>query len=570
MHGATRSSCLLAFTLLLGTTLLAMPAAGAVQQPECAAIEKWAATIDKRDRWQPLTGSRSWLPRAFEGDQFTTLFGVTALEWSPDDTKAVGTHIQSCMKAATQSKRYEAQKALNQARGYITGSLKAILGQAQQQKALADSKQASPSPSAQRQTQRAAKDRSAVSQATALDEALTELLALPDSPELLRALGMLRVVDFADPESYGTTYGQIGLRPGRKLLQALRNLDTDTHDPRVAEKIEGRYQALRDSAVAEKQAEIAGLDASLSSLQALSRMLPALAEQLGPALTTEDRAALGITIAEKRAAIQQTIVTRAKELIDQAPESEEGIQRVDRIVANTGKAIVDAQQLGEVHRYAKARQQAIAESILNAATAKLDTFPTTLAGLRELRQFIGETRTLRPYSGAAALDRFTAAAAARMTAVARGALPEFKQEVAALPDSRTGLEAAEDHVKQARAMKQIDEDVRAAYVASADARRAAIDRAVTAEFEAARQNAIEAGGDPDIVGYSFVDPNTASKLDFRDEKLVIVAIVGLKFAGSYDVSRDDVIVQGPNGTMVLTKNGNKLVGMGFNFRRQAE
>ncbi len=50
-------------------------------------------------------------------------------------------------------------------------------------------------------------------------------------------------------------------------------------------------------------------------------------------------------------------------------------------------------------------------------------------------------------------------------------------------------------------------------------------------------DAIEAGGDPDIVGYSFVDPNTASKLDFRDEKLVIVAIVGLKFAGSYDVRR---------------------------------
>ena len=70
------------------------------------------------------------------------------------------------------------------------------------------------------------------------------------------------------------TYGRIGLRAGRKLLQALRNLETDTRDPRVAPQLDARYQALHAAMSDKNVAEIEGLDASLESLQALSRKLP--------------------------------------------------------------------------------------------------------------------------------------------------------------------------------------------------------------------------------------------------------------------------------------------------------
>jgi hypothetical protein len=309
---------LFASFLLLVAALLSVPVGAAVNEPDCAVLEQWALSIDKKDRWEPLAGNRSWLPRVFQAEDFATLFGVAALDWTVEDTRVIGVHLNDCMKMASRARRYDAQKALVGARNYITGSLKGILVQAESRaaRAAADSSTVSrPAESRSRPTRPRAEDRLASRQQAALDEALSELLALPDTTELLRVLGMLRVVDFNDPESYGKTYGRIGLRAGRKLLQALRNLETDTRDPRVAPQLDARYQVLHAAMIDKNVAEIEGLDASLESLQALSRKLPSLQEELGSALTPEDRELLGSAIVDKRLAIQQTILGRASRLL---------------------------------------------------------------------------------------------------------------------------------------------------------------------------------------------------------------------------------------------------------------
>jgi len=565
---------LLASLLLLVAVLLSAPAGATINQPDCAALEQWVLTIDKNNRWEPLAGSRSWLPRAFEDGDFAALFGAAALDWTVEDTRVAGAHINDCMKAATRAKRYDAQKALAAARNYITGSLKGILVQAERMavRAPAGSKDNSQTAKSRtRPVRTEAAERLAARRQAELDEAMTELLALPDTPELLRALGMLRTVDFNDPESYGTTYGRVGLQPGRKLLQALRNLETDTRDPRVAPQLDARYQALHAVVITRNTAEIEELDASLNSLQVLSRKLPSLQEELGAALTSEDREVLGAAIVDKRLAIQQTILDRAKQLIDQSPESLEGIQRVDIIVANTEKAIVNAKQVNEVRDYARARQRAIGDALLESGIAKLDTFPGTREGLSGIRDYTNSlARSVVPYASKPVADRYNNAAVDRITAIARGALPGFKQELAALPESGYGLRAAEKHLEMAQSMREIEQDMRTAYVDAASQRRDAISEVLAQRKATQREKAIDAGGDPDIAGYTFVDTSNTSMLEFRDEKRVIFAVLGMKFAGDYDVSQDDVIIEGPNGTLVFTKHGEQLTGMGLTFQRQRD
>ena len=73
------------------------------------------------------------------------------------------------------------------------------------------------------------------------------------------------------------------------------------------------------------------------------------------------------------------------------------------------------------------------------------------------------------------------------------------------------------------------------------------------------------------MGYRFVDNEHLSLLEFRDEKLVIMNMMGMRTAADYQVSVDDVIIRAPNGTLVLARSGSgeatKLSGMGLVFRR---
>lgn len=562
MNLAIRLACravVLSLALTAMVAAIVPPVAGAtVRQPDCAALESWALAIDRNDRWQPIDGKRIWLPRAFEGAAFESLFGAEALDWSADDVKAMGVHLDICAKAAFAAKRNAERKALLAARGDIVGRLKGVLGQVARARVKAQARE-------QKQARREAlADTHRQKREVELDAALDELLGLPDSPELLRALAMLRAVDFADPESYGPTYGRVPVPSGRRLLAALRSLETDNHDPRVADRMEARFTALHETMLGGILAEIEGLNDSTRSLQILERKPAAIRQQLGAALSAEDEAQLGAAIADKRQSIRLAIVARGRRLIDEAGSKAAAVQRIQKLVDEAATAGLTPQQVAELRAYGRARQQDIGDAVLQLAATRFADYPSSLAGMEELRAFVKDTvasisrRASRP-----AMESFRRNLASSLTTMAEGALPEFEQNLAALDQDRDGLQAADAQLAAVRGWRDVGAEVRERYVEAARARRSEIAAMVLKVAQAQRQAAIAAGGDPALVGYRFVDAERLTSLEFRDERRVIFSALGMRFAGIYELSQDDVIVEGPNGSIVFARDGDRLSGMGL-------
>ena len=149
----------------------------------------------------------------------------------------------------------------------------------------------------------------------------------------------------------------------------------------------------------------------------------------------------------------------------------------------------------------------------------------------------------------------------------RASLPEFKQRLAALPENQSGLKEAETRLRNSQRWGGFDEETRAAYVAAAKKRRDEIAKAIEAAFAKRRAAALAAGGDPDLVGYTFADKTTGIVLEFSDERQAYITILGIKMPAPYKVDGDTVIVEGPNGRLVLDQREEFLVGMGMNMQR---
>jgi hypothetical protein len=213
-----------------------------------------------------------------------------------------------------------------------------------------------------------------------------------------------------------------------------------------------------------------------------------------------------------------------------------------------------------------------------AAETELPAIPETWAGIAALDQLnIRISKAVNRRASPEAAEDFVAALNARLAEVGRGALPEFKDQLAALPEDEEGLAKAEERVAHVKAWHVMEESVRLDYLDEAEERRdqiAAVVEKVREErravAEAERKKAIAAGADPRIVGHQWTDENDMMRLDFRDEETVFVAALGMKFAGTYKVSRDDIVVKGPHGQLVYSIRGETLVGNGAVFRKSGD
>lgn len=557
--------------------------AAEVKKPDCAALEDWAAEIDREDHWLPLEGYRGWLPRAFQDPAFAELFGAPALEWGADDATEVAAHVYACGKQAGGEHRIDARNALYAARGYLLSNLRGILGRQEKMAARAEREAQREAQKAEQRKARAAQERARAEarqeeRDTVIDEALAAVLDQPASPQLLRTLAVLREVDLNNRQNYEKAERRVG-QEARMLMIRLMQQGRDLKDPRVAPRIEARYASLRDELAADYRSKVAGLDDSTRSLRALDRWRQEVGGQLAGMLGSETASDLLKQIAAKRASVQQGIFARAKKLIDDAEANSDGVaaelELIDKIVVNSAKAGITREQFAEVQAYAAARQQVLAESLLETARAELDDYPETLQGLDKLRRdLISARRGPLKRAGEAAFSDYMEAGRARLTEIAEAALPEYERGLADIPESSDGLNSLDATLVSAEGFDQVGEAVRADYLAALEGRRTAISEALEAKAAARRTAALEAGGDPDLVGYRFVDKDHASLLDFRDEKLVILNVMGLRAAGDYQISAEDVIVRGPNGTLVLARSGSgestKLSGMGMVFERAAD
>jgi len=71
-------------------------------------------------------------------------------------------------------------------------------------------------------------------------------------------------------------------------------------------------------------------------------------------------------------------------------------------------------------------------------------------------------------------------------------------------------------------------------------------------------------------GFSGVyrDEMGVSQYEFTGDGRVYMSVMGIESAGEYEVDGERIVLRGPNGTMVLSRDGEELVGpMGLRLIR---
>ena len=64
---------------------------------------------------------------------------------------------------------------------------------------------------------------------------------------------------------------------------------------------------------------------------------------------------------------------------------------------------------------------------------------------------------------------------------------------------------------------------------------------------------------------TYEEENGLGTLEFQEDGTVYVSVLGVTVAGEYELDGSRVIVAGPNGEQVLTRDGDRLEG-GFGMR----
>lgn len=532
--------------------------AGDLVEPQCAALEEWSATVNPKDRYTPLPGNNAWAPKAFGTPEFAALFGKPALALTKDEIAALSAHMRACQKTATREKRYAAQKSLNAARGMLVGRLARIVTAKQGMAAAAAGQEAAES------RYRAQKDAMAAERARQQEKAvhdyLARLLGQPDSPELLHDLALLRTEPMPAAEALSTPFG-------RNFPDYISHSGLTPQDPEIAAPIDTRIAELRGRLVADAVARIAAVPSSAEGLAELGRIESQALFVMGPGLRETDRRRISARADKRRAEIRADMTHLAEANIAALPASLDGLATLASWRQGIATLDVTAEQRAALADAIADRQAEIAEAVLARTQAALAGLPGTPEGLARFDAALSAAAPALAVARQPVREGFSRAAADRQAKLRRDALPEFRTRLAALPETRDGRRAAERQIAFAEAMAA-GSPLREAYLAAATDRRDAINLALDKQDSARRAAALAAGGDPRLVGLSFREPTAGMTLEFRDDKLVMLNILGMRAPGDYQVSDDDVVVHGPHGALVLHIDGNTLSGMGLNFARE--
>ena len=68
---------------------------------------------------------------------------------------------------------------------------------------------------------------------------------------------------------------------------------------------------------------------------------------------------------------------------------------------------------------------------------------------------------------------------------------------------------------------------------------------------------------------TYVEESGLGTLEFQEDGTVYVSVLGVTMAGEYEVDGRRVIVEGPSGAQVLTREGDRLDGgLGMTYRKR--
>ncbi|MBL27249.1 MAG: hypothetical protein CMM50_06845 [Rhodospirillaceae bacterium] len=460
-----------------GRTLLAAItfAAGAIvgdsshaaepSKPECAALENWAVTIDEEDRVAPVEGSRAWIPQAFLEPAFAELFGVPALSWSYDAAGDMSAHVLECGHAAGNAGRMDARKALYDARGYFVSNLRGVLNQQARQEAAA---QRAAEREKERREREAAASKLAAERAAERERQEAELRAQRAAQARARA------------EAQAEAQRQAQERPRPERQRQGTSGPAASTAGNVSDEGEAPISDYGEKLVADYRKKIAETEDSAASLQRLARWEQEIRQRIPKFAGDEAATALLEQIAAKLAPIRAATADGFMRSIDSVSIASDRtfVARIEEKVARAAKLDLTPEQFATIEAHARSRQQPRADRALAAAEEALDEFPESLKGLDALQEDFGEMRAdIVDRGSEAARTSYLAAARARLTEIAREALPEFEEFVDGLEDEWWSMPAIELTAVGKDGFEEVDADVRTAYDAIIAAKRRRIEDA---------------------------------------------------------------------------------------------
>ena len=581
-------------TVLLLSMLATPGLATELRAPACDELADWLKTVNPNERWEPFAeNKRIWLPAAMQEPEFQALFARSAMEWTQADIQSARTIWGSCIQQAKRDRDVEQRDLLQNSRRYLTSNLRDLVRY--QERSAAQTSAQPPSQAAVQQQQAvAARQRDNPPVTTAPPDApphlapgvaagVKELLAAPPSAETLIVLGSLRNLDTGDTAAmqhlerefgYASTPGDAA---GYRITRELRARGAVGFAEEAVPRIEERLQEIKPTVLDQLKAEFSQNPEDIYAKKALAQRYESLMKKLEGVLTAEEYQALADETRAERRRVVDRAVDEAKQRITQLPPGQSSIAAVDRIVGGTAQRGLDIQQRKALVDHARARQRELANLVLTeAATKEIPAVPETLAGLKEL-----STISQRMLQGVVqkadknVIQSYVDASDARLAEVGRKVLPEYRDALDKFPEDAAGLARAEHEVADKEGWMDMEAGVRGEFVAIAKARRDEIAAVVNrqqaernASAERERRKAIAAGGDARLVGTEWVDTHNTMRFDFRDRETVFIQTLGLKVAGTYTVSRDDVVVKGPHGQLVYTLADDRMTGNGAVFVRQ--
>ncbi len=155
-----------------------------------------------------------------------------------------------------------------------------------------------------------------------LDKSLDALLDLPDSPQLLQALALLRNLKAGDKNSLRTSERQIvqigsdEAKAARRIVTAAYRQTPEDFVAKTLPRLDERYRKLRTIYVEQAKDRIAGHPSGPPGLAFIDATLTGVRDKFGVGLTREDYAELELAAQSKRTALRQEIFNKAKTNID--------------------------------------------------------------------------------------------------------------------------------------------------------------------------------------------------------------------------------------------------------------
>ena len=411
--------------LLAGfATTAPVVARAAISVPACPALAAWVARFDTKDRTAlSQTNKELWLHGLLLAKETEELFGKRALDWSAEDVGEADTQIAACSneaRLAGPARTFEA-KALQTFRGAAFKQLGSVL------QAASDANKR-------------------------IDDALSALLALPPTPDLLRALAAIGKAQGGAAEMAAANADLAAvpyvpaLRPARALWVALRDGLTGSGE-RVFPAVAKRLTELRQIVLQEATTALAAQPATPEGREAVDALLAKTRSELRNALAPADLAALDAAAAARRDAIEEGILVDETARIAQVPVDFGGLQALQVIRNGPGTALSRSRAAAFAHAV-DGREGEIVNGIVDTQVALLDGFPASLAGLRDLEVFRQDSvRALEALVRPRYASRFVRAWIARKAALSAAIVD---QQVAGL-DRVTGTLAGLREIESYRA-----------------------------------------------------------------------------------------------------------------------